>query len=93
MARRAHLDTKIFAQCGASRELVAATTGDLDVGVVGMNLGLHFLMSLNGDGSKRARSISGSGSGRKPGCRYLGGRRIYPQKLWIRLWKEIESRG
>ena len=42
VARRAHFDHEIFAERGTRRELVAATAGDLDICVVGMNVGFHF---------------------------------------------------
>ena len=42
VARGAHLDTESLAEGRASGELVATTTGDLDVVVIGMYVGFHF---------------------------------------------------
>ena len=42
VARGAHLDSEILAEGRASGELVATTTGDLDVVVIGMCVGFHF---------------------------------------------------
>src|SRR5881394_1699811 len=41
VARRADLDVQILTECGPSRERVAAATGDLDLGVGGVDLGFH----------------------------------------------------
>ena len=41
MAGRADLDQEILAERRTRREFVAATAGDLDVRVVGMDIGFH----------------------------------------------------
>jgi hypothetical protein len=41
MAGRADLDNEIFAERLTRRKFVAATAGDLDVRVVGMDIGFH----------------------------------------------------
>jgi hypothetical protein len=38
----ANLYKKVFTKCGARRKFVATTTGDLRVGVIGVNIGFHF---------------------------------------------------
>ncbi len=43
MARGAHFNKEIPAECRASCELVATTTGDFDVVVIGMYVGFHVL--------------------------------------------------
>jgi len=42
VARRTHFDQQVLAQGRAGREFVAATTGHIDVVVVGMNVGFHW---------------------------------------------------
>ena len=42
VARGAHFNTEILAEGRASCELVATTTGDFDVVVIGMYVGFHF---------------------------------------------------
>jgi hypothetical protein len=41
MAGRANLDDEVLAERRTRREFVAATAGDLDVRVVGMDIGFH----------------------------------------------------
>ena len=41
MTCRAHFDEEVLTKGGASREFVAAATGNLDIVVGGMNLGFH----------------------------------------------------
>jgi hypothetical protein len=43
VARGANLYTEILAEGRSSGELVATTTGDFDVVVIGMDVGFHFL--------------------------------------------------
>jgi hypothetical protein len=45
MTGRAHLDQKVFAERRTRREFVAATTGDLDIAVVRVNVGFHGWLS------------------------------------------------
>jgi hypothetical protein len=45
MTGRTHFYEEILTQCGASNELIAAATGNLDFGVIGVNLGFHFRLS------------------------------------------------
>ena len=45
VARGAHFNKEILAEGRASCELVATTTGDFDVVVIGMYVGFHFLSS------------------------------------------------
>ena len=45
MTGRAHLDQKVFAERRTRREFVAATTSDLYIAVVRMNVGFHGLLS------------------------------------------------
>ena len=48
VARGAHFYKEILAEGRSSRELVATTTGDFDVVVIGMNVGFHFLALRSG---------------------------------------------
>jgi len=48
VARGAHFNKEILAERRACCELVATTTGDLDVVVIGMNVGFHFLALPSG---------------------------------------------
>ena len=41
MTGGADLDHEVFAERRARREFIAATTGDLDVRIVGMDIGFH----------------------------------------------------
>ena len=43
MTGGAHLDEKVFAERRTRRQLVTATTGYLDIAVVGMEVGFHGL--------------------------------------------------
>ena len=42
MTGRADLDCEVLTERAASRELVAATTGNFDIAVIGMDVGFHF---------------------------------------------------
>ena len=46
MTGRADLDEEVFAERRTRRELVAATAGDFDVRVVGVDIGFHGLNTL-----------------------------------------------
>ena len=89
MTGGADLDHQVFAERRARREFIAATTGDLDVRIVGMDVGFH--------GCSLGRCLKKGRVGyslvpvvARPRDKALSGPGAYPQKLWINLWKEIE---
>ena len=45
MTGGADLDHEVFAEGRARREFIAATTGDFDVRIVGMDVGFHDISS------------------------------------------------
>jgi hypothetical protein len=51
-----------------------------------VNVGFHWMLSMARGGAKRARNINACGHHRKPGRSGT----LYPQKLWISLWKNFE---
>ena len=55
MAGGAHRYGEVFAERRSCRELVAATTGYLDIGVVGMDVGFHFRLSGAGVAVRKGR--------------------------------------
>ena len=54
MTGGADLDHQVFAERRARREFIAATTGDLDVGVIGVNVGFHVALPSALTGEKAA---------------------------------------
>jgi len=80
-----HFYGKVFGECRTRAEFVAATTGHLDLAVIGMDVGCHRNSPVSTFGAKRARNINGAEHSRKP----PGNRPPYPQILWITLWKKI----
>ncbi len=87
MTGRAYLDREIVRERRTRCELVATATSDFDVAVVGMDIGFHFEALLRQVLRTKGRVIYSEAptSASPPECC-----KLYPQKLWIRLWMKIE---
>jgi hypothetical protein len=86
MTGGANLDQEVFAERRTRRELITTTAGNFDICVVGMDVGFHCLSPAHSSVRKGRVIYSEAAIAASPSR----GAKIYPQILWITLWRKIE---